>query len=431
MSKLGATRRAISSCLAVIGFFASVGATAEYYVGPGGRPDNPGTKARPWDIASVLGGKQKISPGDTIYLLEGVYRRRPKERYEIRLVGTAKKPIHVRPVPGARATIDGGLGMMSPSAHVWLWDLEITVSEPTPSEPVAPGSHPEDFKRPWGGMNMYGGRNCKYINLVIHDNRQGISCWKGEINPEIYGCLIYDNGWLGTDRGHGHCIYTQNETGTKTVSNCIMTCRYGGTYTMHAYGSKRAFVDNFLIMENVCYGRGPFLVGGGRPSRNIRVLWNYLHNVNMRIGYNAPHNENCEVRDNVILNGRLTINGYRKVVREGNLVVGRDAKRPADEKARTVWLPNRYDPNRAHLVIYDRRKRSAVAVAAAPFLKPGDTYRLMDPQNVFGGPVAAGRCGGDGISVRMNGEFAVFVVLKGKGPPSRGVAAPRGDPSGR
>ena len=61
---------------------------------------------------------------------------------------------------------------------------------------------------------------------------------------------------VGTDRGHGHCIYTQNEQGVKTISNCIMSCRYDGTYTMHAYGSQRAYVDNFLVEENVWYDKG-------------------------------------------------------------------------------------------------------------------------------------------------------------------------------
>ncbi len=31
----------------------------------------------------------------------------------------------------------------------------------------------------------------------------------------------------------------------KTISNCIMTCRYDGSYTMHAYGSERAYVNNY------------------------------------------------------------------------------------------------------------------------------------------------------------------------------------------
>ena len=52
-------------------------------------------------------------------------------------------------------------------------------------------------------------------------------------------------------------------------------------------GSSRAYVDNYLLSGNICYDAGPFLVGGGRPSHNIRVLDNYLYNINMQIGYAA------------------------------------------------------------------------------------------------------------------------------------------------
>jgi hypothetical protein len=201
-----------------------VSSATQWYVGPAGKPANPGTKESPWDIASALGGQQRVSAGDTIYLLGGTYKRRPQELLEIRLAGTAENPIHIQPAPGNRARIDGGLSVQSPSAHVWIRDLEVFVSEPQPEKPVSPGSSPEDLNRPWGGLHTHGGRNCKYINLIIHNCNQGISSWQGEIDPEIYGCIIYDNGWLGTDRGHGHCIYTQNKDGVKTISNCIMSC---------------------------------------------------------------------------------------------------------------------------------------------------------------------------------------------------------------
>jgi hypothetical protein len=384
-----------------------------WYVAPDGESSHSGTQAAPWDIASALGGEQKVAPGDTIVLLDGTYRRRPKELFDVRLTGSKEAPIYIQPQPGARVRIDGGLSVQSPSAWVRVRDLEIFVSEPRPEKPVSPGSHPEDLKRPWGGLHMFGGKNCKYINLVIHNCNQGISCWKGEIDPEIYGCIIYDNGWLGTDRGHGHCIYTQNDEGVKTISNCIMSCRYDGSYTMHAYGSARAYVNDFLVQENICYDKGPFLIGGGRPSRDIRVLKNYLYDVSMRIGYTAEYNENCEVRDNVIVNGGLDVTRYRKVAQKDNLVVGRDQERP--EGTKSILLPNTFDVNRAHVVVYNWDMAEMLDVTVKPFLIDGESYRLMDPQNLFGPPVSEGKCRGDAIRIPFNGEFGAFVLLKDVG----------------
>ncbi|MBN2137117.1 MAG: right-handed parallel beta-helix repeat-containing protein [Sedimentisphaerales bacterium] len=402
--------RLISSFLFILPAAGVCGAK-EWYVGQDGTADNAGTQEQPWDIASALDGKQEVSAGDTILLLGGTYRRRPKELFEVRLTGTGDKPIEVRPAPGGRVRIDGGLSIQSPSAYVRIRDLEIFVSEPQPPEPFSAGSHPEDLQRPWGGVHMYGGKNCKYINLVIHNCNQGISCWKGEIDPEIYGCIIYDNGWLGTDRGHGHCVYTQNDEGIKRISNCIMSCKYDGTYTMHAYGSSRAYVNNFIVEDCVFYDKGPFLIGGGRPSEGIGVFGNYLYNVDMSIGYSAGYNADCEIRDNIIANGTLNIVRYRKAVEQNNLIVKRGQQRP--EKAKTVLLPNRFDVNRAHLVIYNWAKTESIEVPAGAFLSNGEAFRLMDPKRLFEKPVFEGECREHRISAPLEDEFAVFVVLKG------------------
>jgi hypothetical protein len=381
---------------------------AEWYVAPQGTPAGNGTKDAPWDLAATLLGERPVRPGDTILLRGGTYRRRPAEQFAVKLVGAEGMPIHVRPAPGERARIDGGLAVHNPSAHVWIWDLELFVSEPQPEKPVGPGSHPEDFTRPWGGLNVHGGSRCKFLNLVIHDCRQGVSWWSGSRDSELHGCILYDNGWQAVDRGHGHAVYTQNGEGTKTISDCILTG--GHAYTLHAYGSSRADVNNYLIEGNICYRAGPFLVGGGKPSKNIRVFQNCLHGVSMRIGYDAPFNEDCEVRDNVIVNGGLEIRKYQKAINEGNLVLPPNAPRPAG--VRVVLRPNKYAPDRANVAVFNWEKKPAVAVDPGGFLQPGEAFRLMNPSDVFGASVLRGRYDGRPLDVPVAGEFAAFLLFR-------------------
>src|ERR1051326_24629 len=142
----------------------------------------------------------------------------------MRLAGSAEKPGQGRALPGQRVMVDGVLNVQPPSTQVWLRDLEIAVSENfTGSRRIEePGSHPESLNRPWGGLNVYCGAGCKFINLIIHDNAQGVSWWTASKDSELHGCIIYDNGWEAPDRGHGHAIYTQNAEGVKTISDCII-----------------------------------------------------------------------------------------------------------------------------------------------------------------------------------------------------------------
>jgi hypothetical protein len=382
----------------------------DWTVAPAGTPQGDGSPDRPLDLATALAATARVKPGDTVWIRGGTYRHPRREHlaaFDVRLTGTETRPVHVRAVPGERVTIDGGLAVAGPSAYVWIRDLEITVSEPR-REPRSNGPG-----RPWGGLHVATGKGCKYINLVIHDCLQAISFWIGAVDSEVYGCLLYDNGWQGTSRHHGHCIYTQNRDGVKTISNCILSARReqtAGSYTVHAYGSSKAFVDNYLLEENIAYGEGPFLVGGDRPSRGIRVFRNYLHGVDLRVGYSAPENEDCEIRDNVIVNGRLDVVRYKRAVREGNLVLAKGDPRPDAPKA--ILLPNKYDPNRAHLAIYAFGRKDGVAVPVAGFLKPGDAYRLQSPRDFYGAPLLEGTCSGETIPVPMTSEFAAFVLLR-------------------
>jgi hypothetical protein len=51
-------------------------------------------------------------------------------------------------------------------------------------------------------------------------------------------------------------------------------------------------------------------------------------------------------------------------------------------------------------------------VTVEPFLRYGDSYRVMDPQDFFGRPVDRGTCRGNTIGLPVKGEFGVFVILR-------------------
>ena len=388
---------------------------AEFFTTLEGKPDGDGSRQRPWDLATALAQPATVKPGDTIWIGPGTYKHPDRKLgspgFRVRLAGAENQPVHLRAAAGQRVTLDGGLTVEPPANYLWIWDLEILVSEnfSLSRELTEPGSHPTSYNRPWGGLNVNAGKGCKYIHLLIHDNAQGISFWSGATDSEVYGAIIYDNGWKAPDRGHGHAIYTQNQNGVKTISDCIMTG--GFSYTVHAYGSSRAYVDNYLITGNICYDAGPFLVGGGRPSQNIRVLGNSLYGVGMQLGYSAPSNADCEVRDNLIVNGGLSINKFQSVAQEGNLVLGQGDPRP-DGPVRVEVRPSNYDSRRAHVAVFNWSKQAKVELLVDTFLRPGERYRLLNPRELFGAPVAQGVYQGQPISVPVVGEFAAWVLLK-------------------
>ena len=78
---------------------------------------------------------------------------------------------------------------------------------------------------------------------------------------------------------------------------------------------------------------------------------------------------------------------------------------------KAVMIPNKYDPNRAHLAVYNGAKAPKVTIDVSTFLKPGERFRLLNPRDVFGEPVLSGTCESSTIAVPMQGEFAPFVLL--------------------
>ena len=77
------------------------------------------------------------------------------------------------------------------------------------------------------------------------------------------------------------------------------------------------------------------------------------------------------------------------IVDEGNI-------RELPER-KAVLIPNKYDPDRAHIAVYNGAKATSVAVDVTPFLRPGARFRLLRPNEFYGKPVLEER-----FAIRLN-----------------------------
>ena len=172
-------RRAILGALSVLAIAGVVSGT-DFYVSPTGQSDNAGTITDPWNLQHALTLGQGVQPGDTIWLRGGTY----SGTFVSYLNGTAASPIVIRQYPGERATLDGGSSagtavLAIRGSYTWFWGFEIMSSDPTRQSSQS-GSNPSDIHRGDGVQIWQTGNHAgfKFINLVVHDARQGFSFWK-------------------------------------------------------------------------------------------------------------------------------------------------------------------------------------------------------------------------------------------------------------
>lgn len=401
-----------------------------YYVSTDGKAENSGSSESPWDIASALGGQHSIAPGSTLFLKSGVYRHPDRTwtspGFAIALEGTAGHPIRIRPVGDGRVTLDGRVEVKPNSRYLRVEDLEITVSETARwNRQVTVGGLKVNGASdlPQGGLNILGGSDSQFVNLVIHDMNSGVGLWRTAQNAEMSGCLIYGIGAIGPDRYHGPGIYTQNESGKKIIRDNVLFGNY--STTIQAYGSSKAPVNGFLIDGNIAFApikagsRQRVLIGGGQPSRDIAVTNNILYETPLQLGFSAPYNEDAVVRNNWIVLAGMSIQKFRKVEQSGNVIISAtelDANRPADVFIR----PNKYDSRRSHIAVINWSRAPSVKVDLGAALKPGSHYRIVNVLDYYGPAIAEGIY--DGQKPLMltvpneertgNGQFCAFVLFR-------------------
>ncbi|MEZ5401914.1 MAG: hypothetical protein R2729_19735 [Bryobacteraceae bacterium] len=437
---------------------AAAAAPREHWVAPTGTPDGDGGKDKPWDLATALRQPASVRPGDIIWMRGGDYGD-GRTRFESMLTGEPGKPVTLRQAKGERATIQGG--MKVDGAWAWYRDFEIAnkynENRRTEQAPFA--------------LDVFAPHS-KLINLAVHDTGQGIGLWLPAIDAEVYGTLIYYNGFLGEDRGHGHGIYTQNREGTKLIHDNIIFEQMG--VGIHAYGSENAFVEGYDVRGNVVFENGYFAGGPqtmtdnllfavGRPVDRVTVEDNFVYNRPednagySRIGwfFGPGPNGTATVRNNYFIGGQFSMMAafWNKLTFTGNVTyseagfnarvdtkdgqsisnytwdnnthygparflaqeksIGSEEWKAmgADAHSRLIaggpegaWSfvrPNRYEPGRANVIVYNWDKAEQVEVDVSAVLKAGQKYELRDAMDYFGAPVAAGAYQGGKLVVPM------------------------------
>jgi hypothetical protein len=386
------------------------------FVAPDGQSTNGGSKERPLDLATAFAGSERIKPGDTVWLRGGVY----KGAVTSQLTGAPDAPIIVRQYPGERAILDASSRTASAltvrGSDTWYWGFEVADSHPArmTTEP----SYTSGLRTT--SITVFGPRT-RFINMIVHDGEQGFGFWSHAIDAEVYGTLIYNVGFEAGDRGHGHSVYVQNETGTKRLVDNILFNSHG--FGIHAY-TERGFVDNIHLEGNIAFNHGLLSRAGPTAAflfrsknaapHNPTLINNYAYYPGDQPGRGLdvttplPLTKGCT---NAVLTGNyfaapgaavaITCQSIASV--GDNTFFGPIFGITPFAYPNNVfhhWKPKRtevfvrrnvYEPGRAHVAVYNWEHSPSVSVDLGNAgLKPGDAYEIRDAQNYFAGPIATG-----------------------------------------
>ena len=301
---------------------------AKYFVSPGGHADNDGSAARPWSLTHAFSAPLRMQPGDTVQLLAGRY----SGVFRSRLTGTRARPIVILGADSARPILDGGLIIEGSDAK--YVDLEIMSSDPIRQTSVA-GSTPAGFPRVNHSIEVNAPR-INLLGLVIHD--LGNALFAGVLAEDlvIEGCVVYNNGWIGPDRAHGHGFYLQNRRPSKK--------RIAGNVVFHQFstgikisGTSNAWLENVDVLDNVTFDNGApalprhgyswniFHQGGEQRSAALSFLRNVMvHSADETQGFKintdggAPGTDRLVFEDN-LLQGRASIGPWMGTVIRNNI----------------------------------------------------------------------------------------------------------------
>ncbi len=424
---------------------------ASFFVTNTAKLTGDGSLVNPWTLQKAFDHPAALRPGDTVWIHGGIYTNDydAQTSFNCKTNGSLNAPIIFRNYNGERVLIDGaksytiyaGLGNCS---YTWFWGLEVYNSSSTDRN--------HDIL---GGITCTA-ENIKFINMIVHDTGSGIDAWKTAKNTEIYGCLIYhigNNLLNGTNwEGHGHGMYLQNDTfGTKLIHNNIVFSTFGNGIKIWQT-TTTAPIGNFDIRNNILFNGGSasenlggvgnnsrthnfFVLSNGpnNPLVNTLIKHNYTYSgLNMprppvnafglnygvknlildsnylscqtRLGFNNTPIFDASIKGNHFIGGIPAVYGYY-LWGFGQTDYPENQYVPEIPSSGLEYfiLPNKYEPEKSHLVIYNWDSLETVQINCIQAgLKPGDSYELSNVMD-YQADVIPGQFPVDGIlTIPMN-----------------------------
>lgn len=108
------------------------------------------------------------------------------------------------------------------------------------------------------------GEDCLVVNVRFYNLGSNTLAHAAE-RAELIGCHFINTGWdQPGDRGHGHGIYPQNESGKgrKRIAGCIIGNNYGSGF--HLFGGSTLKVDDVDLEDSI-------LFQGSSPSDQVPI----------------------------------------------------------------------------------------------------------------------------------------------------------------
>lgn len=255
-----------------------------------------------------------IKPGHTLYLRGGTY----SGEWTSQISGTAGNPITIKPYPGETVIIDcTDLFTLNGGYTTWRNGIIFTHAGWTSRQSAYNSLNPPDL--PANARFQIRGPGTKIINCIFHDLSE-CELWEPAPDTEIYGCVFYNNGFNQLSNGGvGHCLYTQNDTGTMLLENNVFVSAYG--FGFHAYGSSNANLNNYTFRNNI-HMNVRFLVGGltNTVPSGIVVDDNAFYASQVQLGYNETIADDVTITDNYIAAARLQVGRHQAVSVSGNTI---------------------------------------------------------------------------------------------------------------